>query len=743
MFQFFRALFGTDFMPHLYCLRNDPAVLWLQVVSDLAIAVAYFAIPLLLFDVVREREDRRFRLVALLFVLFIGACGLTHVLGVWTIWIPVYRLEAVAKAATAIFSILTAIVLFRLRPMLLKLPSVAQLEKEIEERLRAEQRALAAKGQLAVMVDSVQDYAVYSIDPAGIVRSWDLSAERMKGYRFEEIIGKNFSCFYSPADIASKSPEDALRIATEKGRFETDGWRYRKDGSRFWANVVMRPQRDEMGKLLGFTKITHDLTESRETESKFQALLEAAPDAILIVTQQGIITFANAQAERIYGYDRAELLGKQTEMLSPPELRPAQGKIREELFSRHDRAEINADAGLLNMRKDGTTFPVEFTLSPLETREGWVFLFAIRNVYERLKAEMRFQALLGSAPDAMVIADEQGRIELANEQTEKLFGYRIEELIGQKVEMLMPESLHAVHGSHRDNFHKAPQKRGMGTEIDLMARHKDGSLFPVEISLSPMEGANGITVTAAIRDVTASRMAQRHLASVVEELRHTNEELEQFAHVASHDLQEPLRMVASYTQLLAKRYKGRLDADADEFIGYAVDGTKRMKSLIEDLLAYSRTGKGTQFIEQFSSERPLKTALSNLQAAIEESGATVTSEPLPEIEAVEPQMAQLFQNLIGNAIKYRGERPPQVHVRAEQSGSTWVFSVQDNGIGIDPAYFERIFAIFQRLHGREEYEGTGVGLAICKRILQQLGGRIWIESKLGQGSTFYFSVPMR
>ena len=256
-------------------------------------------------------------------------------------------------------------------------------------------------------------------------------------------------------------------------------------------------------------------------------------------------------------------------------------------------------------------------------------------------------------------------------------------------------------------------------------------------------GAFGVWASwRLVRDNRDLALSRKALEESIAELARSNADLQQFAYVASHDLKEPLRMVASYTQLLARRYKGKLDSDADEFIRYAVDGANRMQWLINDLLAYSRVTSQDQVLEEVDCDGVLEEVLSDLGVAIEESRAVVTHDPLPRVMADRGQLVQLFQNLIGNAIKFHGEKPPRVHVSAERKPGDWLFTVRDNGVGLDPEYAERIFVIFQRLHGREEYPGTGIGLAICKKVVERHGGRIWVVSQIGQGATFYFTLPI-
>ncbi|MGC2832123.1 MAG: PAS domain S-box protein [Candidatus Acidiferrum sp.] len=494
--------------------------------------------------------------------------------------------------------------------------------------------------------------------------------------------------------------------------------------------------------------IRRDLTESKESEARYRGLLEAAPDAMVVVNQGGEIVLLNVQAEKQFGYRRDELVGQKVTNIIPE-------GFAERLIADGTRTaaealaqQIGTGIELIARRKNGSEFPIEIMLSPLESAEGTLVTAAIRDISVRRAAEKhlaqmegRYRGLLEAAPDAMVVVNQGGEIVLLNVQAEKQFGYSRDELVGQKVTNIIPEGFAERLVSDALRSVEEALAQQIGTGIELTGRRKDKSEFPIELMLSPLESAEGILVTAAIRDITTRKKAEANLLNKVEELNRSNEELGQFAYIASHDLQEPLRMVASYTQLLSRRYKGKLDSDADEFIAFAVDGAGRMQRLIQDLLAYSRVGTKGQELLATSSEEALQQALINLRGAIAERGALVTHDPLPNVLADEMQLVQLFQNLVGNAIKYQNSGIPKVHITAAQNGrQKWTFSVRDNGLGIDPQYFEKIFGMFQRLHKREEFAGTGIGLAICKKIVERHGGNISVESEPGHGSTFRFAL---
>jgi PAS domain S-box-containing protein len=481
-------------------------------------------------------------------------------------------------------------------------------------------------------------------------------------------------------------------------------------------------------------ELREELARTRAAERRFGELLESAPDAILVTDANGIITFANREAVSMFGYPREVLVGLSIEALVPEWFRTQRSRHRADYTQAPRARAMGANVDLYALRQDGTEFPVEISLSPIQTADGLVVSTAIRDITRRKQADRKFRALLESAPDAFVLTDERGRIELVNSQTEQLFGYRREELLGQPIELLVPQRFRQVHTRHREGYFSKPRVRQMGLGMHLFGQRKDGTEFPVEVSLAPLQTEDGRTlVSSAIRDVTErKRMA---------ELTRMNEDLQAFAHVASHDLREPLRMISSYMQLLSERYGSELDGDAHDFIGYAVDGARRMEKLLDALLDYARIGSRAKPLVPVDPVEILDDVRHNLALAIEDAGAVITIGDLPRVNADPVQLTQLFQNLIANAIKFRGANRPHVRIDAVRQGELWQFGVHDNGIGIDPRHAERVFGIFERLHTASEYPGTGIGLSICKRIVQRHGGRIWVESRTGEGSHFYFTLP--
>lgn len=368
------------------------------------------------------------------------------------------------------------------------------------------------------------------------------------------------------------------------------------------------------------------------------------------------------------------------------------------------------------------------------------------------KAEQKFRSLLEAAPDSMVMCQEDGKIVLVNSRTELLFGYTRSDLLGQNIRMLVPDWEFNTIPAPDEDFNNAPAQ-SWAANYELSATRRDGFVFPVEISFSPLQTDEGVLITSAIRDISERKKAEQqihelnaHLEARVrertEELLRSNDELAQFAYVASHDLQEPLRTVSIYSQMLARRYKGSLDQNADTYIGFITESAGRMENLIHDLLDFSKLdARGMDFFTLTSCETALTEAITNLRTRIEDSQAKIICKPLPQVMGDSVQLTRLFQNLLINSIKYRSEAPPHVEVWAEPQGDHWLVSVKDNGIGIEAQYAEKVFGIFKRLHHRSTHPGNGMGLAICKKIVACHGGRIWVESEPGQGATFRFTLP--
>jgi PAS domain S-box-containing protein len=627
--------------------------------------------------------------------------------------------------------------------------------RDISVRKAAEKHLAQMEGRYRGLLEAAPD-AMVVVNQAGEIVLLNVRAEKEFGYSRDELLGQKVKNLI-PEGFAERLISDGTRTAAEALAQQIGTGieliARRKDGTQFPIELMLSPLESAEGILV--TAAIRDISVRRDAENhlarmegRYRGLLEAAPDAMVVVNPGGEIVLLNVQAEKQFGYRRDELVGQKVKNIIPAGF--AERLVADALRTTADALaqQIGTGIELTGRRKNGSDFPIEIMLSPLESAEGILVTAAIRDISVRRDAENhlarmegRYRGLLEAAPDAMVVVNPGGQIVLLNVQAEKQFGYSRDELVGQKVKNIIPEGFaeRLVADALRSAEDALAQQ--IGTGIELTARRKNGSNFPIELMLSPLESAEGVLVTAAIRDITTRKKAEANLLDKVEELNRSNEELGQFAYIASHDLQEPLRMVASYTQLLSRRYKGKLDADADEFIAFAVDGASRMQRLIQDLLTYSRVGTKGQDLLDVSSEEALQQALINLRSAIEDSGALVTHGPLPAVLADEMQLIQLFQNLVGNAIKYQSPGIPKVHISAARNGANkWIFSVKDNGLGIDRQYFEKIFGMFQRLHKREEFAGTGIGLAICKKIVERHGGSISVQSEPGHGSTFQFAL---
>jgi PAS domain S-box-containing protein len=477
-----------------------------------------------------------------------------------------------------------------------------------------------------------------------------------------------------------------------------------------------------------------------QREKELQDFVENAAVAMHWVGQDGTILWANNAELKLLGYSREEYVGH-----SILEFHVDDDVIQDILRRLKDDEELHAHEARLRC-KDGSIRDVSINSNVYRENGRFVHTRCVtlditgqKRTYE---LQSRLAAIVESSDDAIISKNLDGIIQSWNRGAERIFGYTAEEIVGKHISTLAAP----------DRVDEIPDiigrlRRGERIEhYETKRRTKDGKILSIALTVSPLRDSSGAIIGASkvARDITERERQENALRDANAALTQANADLQQFAYSASHDLQEPLRMVSTYGEMLQKKYGGKLGIKGDEYIGYTIQGALRMEQLLADLRAYTQASiTGQEPTEYIDAGEVLEKALANVRAAIEQSGASISSAELPQVRMHGFQLQQVFQNLIGNAIRYCGSGAPRIRIAAVQRETEWMFSVQDNGIGIDSQYKEQIFGIFKRLHHYSEYPGTGMGLAICERIIQRAGGRIWVESELGRGSTFFFTIPHR
>ena len=485
-----------------------------------------------------------------------------------------------------------------------------------------------------------------------------------------------------------------------------------------------------------------ELMESRveveEALRRYTDLYDFAPVGYFTMDRQGMIRQTNLAMAHLLEVERAGLVGRRfRDFVSVADRAAFDGFLAKVDSTGARRA---CELELVRGRHSPLTVQLEtrFSAADQECRIAVSDITLLRTA-ERERARLALVAQKTGL--AVLLTDAQGRIEWVNHAFTRMVGFELAEVVGRRPDDLLSglDTDPAVLDQLRVGL-----KRASPLEVEILNYHKDGPPCWYLVKLDPVFDERGrlSNFIWLLTDITVRKENETLLEQSRQELIRSNKDLEQFASVASHDLQEPLRIVAGFVELLAERYKGRLDEKADKYMHFALDGTGRMKVLIDDLLRFARVNTQAKPFQRLDAQAALDQALRSLGRSITDKEAVVTHDPLPSIVGDTTQMTQLFQNLVGNAIKFCNRTPPHVHVGAERRGNTWQFSIRDNGIGIAPKDMDRIFILFQRLHAREAYPGTGMGLAICKKIVERHGGRIWVESQVGQGSTFVFTIPV-
>lgn len=587
------------------------------------------------------------------------------------------------------------------------------------------------------------------IDTNGQISDANKISEKIMGASLEKLIGTHFFTYFTEPE---KAKELCMKTLST-GNVHNFPLCVDKMKRELIINATLYTnKRNSVQKIF---VIARDITEQkimedalRESEAQLQTIFRAAPDSVIVIDQEGKIVQWNPKSEFLFGWKSEEVIGKTlTETIIPEMYREAHIKGMKRFLKSGEGTVLNKTIELPALKKGNVEFMVELTISQTLINGKYLFIGFLRDITERKKAEEelrqseeRYHVLINEVEDYSIIRlDPTGIITNWNKGATKINGYTEEEVLGKNFSIFYTE---------KDQLENQPQKTLSIAEKEGQYLFsgwkvkKDESLFWADVSITRLNDNQGnlqgfVKIT---RDLSEQKRAEAQLMLKTEELKQSNAELEQFAYIASHDLQEPLRMVTSYLQLLQRAYQDKLDTDANDYIGFAVDGSKRMRNLINGLLEYSRIGKLEQSFENVNLNETLETVCKDLGESIKENNAIIQYKDLPVVFANKLQMQQLFQNLISNAIKFRNEKSPFIRISFTLEQDIYHFQINDNGIGIDTHYAEKVFLIFQRLHSRENYPGTGIGLAICKKIIEHHKGKIWLESTLGKGSTFHFTI---
>ncbi len=609
--------------------------------------------------------------------------------------------------------------------------------RDISDRRRLEQEIEARRMQLQAIIESITDeFSAFDHEWRYIYVNSRAAAGLEKTP--EELLGQVIWDVVPVIDpVFRREIETAMRARTPV-RFRTFHAR-----SHRWFDTRIFPSD------IGLSVYSSDVTENKRFEdavSELAAIVEASDDAIVSHGLDGVIQTWNRGAETLYGYLTSEALGKNISMLSEPEKSPEVMNTLAQVAHGHTVTEIET----VRQRKDGSPVEVSITTSPIRNARGGVS--GASHVARDITAAKRAEEVYRENAENLQLAVRAAhmgtwRHELRtgivtwSPELEDIFGLETGTFGGTEAaffELVHPEDRPVAEAAVRRGIESGTEFR-----FDFRFLKANGEYGWMEGRGRAFYDSSGNVVRLAGvgMDITERKRAEEELVCNAQQLARANADLQQFAYVASHDLQEPLRTIASFSQLLQRRYQDRLDSEANEFLEYLVSGARRLSALVNDLLVYARLGRGEEVpFRPVDLNEAFGWATNNLKALIEETHTTVVCDPLPVVSGEAVQLVQVFQNLVSNAIKYRGERQPYIQVSAQKENSEWLISVRDNGVGIADAFHEKIFGLFQRLHGRE-HAGTGIGLAICRKIVERHGGRIWVESSPGQGSVFRFTLP--